>query len=204
MRVLAIVVLLMASLTAYAGQGGEGNNTGCNGQGNENSPCEGNDNGNNGNPDPTGTGVTLYDNGVTVYDGGSVSTPVTVDSRVGVTNNITTEIEAPRIPKPVPNAIAPSYGVYSNNSCLKPGGVAGSGSGFGFSLGGTKEDKNCEIRMMSDQLMRYGLEAEAIQTLCQSEYMRKAAEDVAKMRGTKSICYKHEEKKESSNDFDIY
>lgn len=201
MRVLAIVVLLMASLTAYAGQGGEGNNTGCNGQGNPNSPCEGN---HNGKPDNGGTGVTIYDDRVTIYDSGSGAAPVAVDSRVGVTNNISTEIEAPTIPKPVPNAIAPSYGVYNNNSCLKPGGVAGSGSGFGFSLGGTKEDKNCEIRMMSDQLMRYGLEAEAIQTLCQSEYMRKAAEDVAKMRGTKSICYKHEEKKKSSNDFDIY
>lgn len=60
-----LVVALVSSLflsIAYAGQGGEGNNTGCNGVGNPNSPCGGNtgggNGGNGGNGGSGGTGGT--------------------------------------------------------------------------------------------------------------------------------------------------
>jgi len=40
MKKLALAVMLVLSGTAYANSGGEGENTGCNGQGNPSSPCE--------------------------------------------------------------------------------------------------------------------------------------------------------------------
>lgn len=36
---IAGLVIGVAAVPAFAAQGGEGNNTGCNGQGNPNSPC---------------------------------------------------------------------------------------------------------------------------------------------------------------------
>ena len=52
-RWMVVVVMLAFSLPVYANGGGEGNNTGCNGQGNPNSPCE-TGGGGNGGGDPTG------------------------------------------------------------------------------------------------------------------------------------------------------
>jgi hypothetical protein len=51
--ILVILASLMLAAPVYANGGGEGNNTGCNGVGNPNSPCE-QDDGNGGGGDPTG------------------------------------------------------------------------------------------------------------------------------------------------------
>lgn len=39
--ILVLMASLMLAMPAFADQGGEGDNTGCNGQGNPNSPCDG-------------------------------------------------------------------------------------------------------------------------------------------------------------------
>src|SRR5210317_128842 len=52
-KLFMLMVMLVFSMPVYAGQGGEGDNTGCNGQGNPNSPCDNGDGGNGGG-DPTG------------------------------------------------------------------------------------------------------------------------------------------------------
>lgn len=41
MKLAIAAALLVATGSAFATKGGEGNNTGCNGQGNPNSPCQG-------------------------------------------------------------------------------------------------------------------------------------------------------------------
>jgi hypothetical protein len=199
MKTIIMIALLALAGNAYAVQGGEGNNTGCNGQGNPNSPCEGNDNGGKRNGGPDGIGFSYYGGDTAILHGGTTAT-TTVDTRV----SNSTVIEAPKLNKRVPDAIAPSIGIYNDNSCLKPRSGAGSGAGFGLSFGGTVEDKQCEIRMTADILRTFGLEDEAVQALCQSEYVQKAAEAAAKKYGKESICgpVKAPEKKES--DFDFY
>lgn len=54
-RFIALIAMFALSGAAFATNGGEGNNTGCNGQGNPNSPCQPQDNGG-GNGDPRGGG----------------------------------------------------------------------------------------------------------------------------------------------------
>lgn len=198
--IITLLLLLLSGVSnGYAGQGGEGSNTECNGVGNPNSPCTGKPH-QGGKPPTGGTPEGTGSAGATATITGGRNTEVTqTTTAMGTGGSVKIEY-----PKPVPNAYAPNIGVYSNNSCLKPGSLAGSGSGFGFSLGGTKEDKNCEIRMMSDLLKRFGMDDAALQVLCQSEYMYEAAVAVSKMRGEPNVCYKAPAKKKEKEDFDFY
>ena len=219
MNKIAIGICILFSIgMAHADQGGEPNNTGCNGVGNINSPCEGNNNGGNGGNGGDGgaggaggAGGTGIGVGVGVGQGGSAYNYVYVapgkpalqsnaqsnnqDTTVSTNNEQNTTVNytsnGSDLSKRVPNHYAPSTNnSYNAYSCLKgtSGGI--SVSGFGGSLGGYTLDKNCDVRVTSSILMDYGLDEHAIQVLCSLPDMRKADEAVASMRGTTPRCHK--------------
>ena len=81
-------------------------------------------------------------------------------------------------PKQAPGIAAPGLAA-SAIACL--GSVSGGGSvaGFGAGLGATYLDRNCEARIVADQLYRYGFRKQAVQLLINEHRMvRRAFADV--------------------------
>jgi hypothetical protein len=196
MRVIIIAMLMALSFNVYATQGGEGNNTGCNGQGNPNSPCEGNDN---------GVGTYGYPRGVGEY--GAIDARSDASASAGASsssdNNVTITEEASDLRDLAPPIAAPSMGVVGGEySCLKAysGGI--SLPGFGGVLGGMKMDKNCDARVTAKLLYGFGLSDHAIQVLCQLPSMREADNDIAKAYGVAPKCLANEP--DSTNDHNIW
>lgn len=209
------MMYMLLSIGIAQANGGEGNNTGCQGQGNPNSPCEGNDNGNNGNNGNNGdngggnSGTPPGDN-IGINNQTSNNTSVQ-DTTVSTNNEQSTIVNytsnGSDLSKRVPNHYAPSTNnSYNAYSCLKGASGGISVSGFGGSLGGYTLDKNCDIRVNSSILMDYGLDDHAIQVLCQLDDMREADKRVAEMRGTEPRCFgsKKEENKSANNVFNFY
>lgn len=197
MRVFLIAIAMMFSGMVYAGEGGEGNNTGCNGQGNPNSPCEPSDRGK-GKPSGGGTQVISIDNGYRIQPssgGGSSSSSSSADNSV----TIQSTSYGADLSKHVPDMHVPAPRTSNNAfSCLKGASGGITVSGFGGSLGGFTMDENCDARVTSNQLMDYGMEEHAIQVLCELESMREADKKVAEMRGTAPRCYQSKAKKKVS------
>jgi len=232
MKHLILVISILFSINAYAVPGGEGNNTGCNGVGNPNSPCEGNDNGggNNGGGDG-GTGGNGGEGG-SGGGGGNAIVAVDVDgfnmrphsdseakadanAQAAANSSLDAEQKViitqnrygSDLSKRVPDAYAPSTNNSTNPySCLRGASAAGSGSGVAVSFGGYMMDKNCDARVTSDQLMEYGLPDLALEVICSIDSVREADKRVVAKHNVGARCYHTEVKaqKPTASDYDIW
>lgn len=177
----------MASVPAFATRGGEGNNTGCNGQGNPNSPCVPGTTGNGGNGGAGGN-ASVHNNVRTQATARATAsarqaqaqrqTQRQVATGGAATVNVTTGggggdvISVPRERQRVPDANAPA--IWSNNPCVVglSGGVAV--AGFGASFGAGLEDRDCTRRANAQHLVAMGEREAAREVLCESAEVRAA------------------------------
>lgn len=191
----AVAASLIFASYAFAQPGGEPNNTGCQGQGNPNSPCvptSGNGGGQGGaggnalsasratarataraNARANATGGRASARG---GQGGNAAATGGAGGNASVTNNVSggsgaTYVEA-RERQRVPDASAPA--IWSNNPCMVglSGGVAV--AGFGMSLGAGIEDRDCTRRANAQHLVAMGEREAAREVLCESAEVRAA------------------------------
>jgi len=111
--VLIAVLALLGTTTVFANGGGEGNNTGCNGQGNENSPCAGttNNGGNGGN-----VGNITIKNKVKVNSKSNASVRNNVSNQNSANNegvNVSTNVQGNDVTTIIPPATTPMVGTNS-------------------------------------------------------------------------------------------
>ena len=186
-----LAVLALTAAQAFGANGGEGNNTGCNGQGNSNSPCTGDtgvftsSNGNtysfqhqrqsqgqaqsqtaNGGAGGTGTGTASA-----VANGGTGTAAATSNNSVSQSTTYTSPDSV--TVKNVPAVIPPSL-VSTSDTCMgsTSGGVAV--AGFGFSVGGTWKDDECINRLNSRELRSMGEYDAAKEVMCSNKAVRAA------------------------------
>ena len=85
-----------------------------------------------------------------------------------VTNrNITDSTQT--IKSPPPTAVAPAVTTINNDVCAVVASGAVQTQIFGFSMGGTMRDMNCERIKLSKNLYDMGMKVAAVATLCQDE-----------------------------------
>jgi len=85
-----------------------------------------------------------------------------------VTNrNITDSTQT--IKSPPPTAVAPAVTTINNDVCAVVASGAVQTQIFGFSMGGTMRDMNCERIKLSKNLYDTGMKVAAVATLCQDE-----------------------------------
>ena len=129
--ILILAALLALSAPAWAGQGGEGNNTGCNGVGNANSPCAGSggpiNNGGAGGVGHGGTGIGI---GVGIGQGGAGG------SVVGSGNSSNTNINANTNQQGQLQGQHQQAISYGSSASSSSGATSGSTSGATSSSGG--------------------------------------------------------------------
>ena len=96
-----------------------------------------------------------------------------VDGNTSTNSNSTTINSTSNVDysKFVPNAYAPPL---ATGHCMGSASAGGSGAGFGFSLGKTYIDENCNARYDAILLHEFGLGQEAILRLCQQPKMAEA------------------------------
>jgi hypothetical protein len=199
----ASTFLLAIGSAALAQPGGEGNNTNCNGQGNPNSPCvPGAGNGGQGGNASSRAAARASSRAAARANatGGRARSSATGgrggSASASVTNNITGGGGGGGYDRRVPDVSAPA--IWSNNPCVvaMSGGVAV--AGFGMSLGGGIEDRDCTRRANAQHLVSMGQHAAAKEVLCQSTEVREAfarvgqpcAQDVAQPAPMVSTTYR--------------
>ena len=79
------------------------------------------------------------------------------------------------IPRTAPDVIMPALAA-GINPCGGSRSVGGSGATFGFSIGSTARDKNCEVRALAQELAGMGYREAARQLLCQDKRVSAAYE----------------------------
>jgi hypothetical protein len=239
MKAIILIMMMVFSFGAYA-EGGEGDNTGCNGEGNPNSPCDGGDNGGGANDGGGGGGDIFNENNntndivnrntnrnnntntqgqlqgqlqgqaqvVTVKNGFSISPSTSSNSNSNSNSSsssssdnsvtITSNSYGSDVSKRVPSMGAPSVNnSYNPYSCLKGASGSIALSGFGGALSNYTMDENCDARVTSGQLMKYGMADHAIQVLCTVDSMREADAKLAEANGVAPQCI--ENRKSSNN-----
>lgn len=197
------ILVLAAALTlaagqAYAAQGGEGSNTGCNGQGNPNSPCTGttNNGGQGGSASSKSKNVNTNKN-----TNKNTNTNVGINEQYqgqtqGNANAI--RIEGDKAPEiPVSSAYAP--GLTSGiQTCLGSTSVGGQGPMVGISFGTTWRDQDCVRRLNADALYRMGLQLRDPRLLDAAVYLLSDNADVAKALKRAGLDVSESEKRESA------
>jgi hypothetical protein len=73
------------------------------------------------------------------------------------------------IKSPPPTAVAPAVTTINNDVCAVVASGAVQTQIFGFSMGGTMRDMNCERIKLSKNLFDMGMKVAAVATLCQDE-----------------------------------
>lgn len=169
------VVMLAWGGFAYAA-GGEGNNTGCNGQGNPNSPCQQvNNGGNGGNGGQGGSGGTAKSkaNATAVSVSGSTAQSnasangVYTGSYVGGDTSV--KVDGTSFERYAPGASAPALTSAGTGVCLGSVSVGLSGPMAGASFGITKVDKGCERRSGAALLYQMGFKQAAVHLLAMDD-----------------------------------
>lgn len=175
-----LVVAACAGAPAYAAQGGEGNNTGCNGQGNPNSPCEGgtvNNGGAGGSATATATAAAAASASSVSIQGqkqgqGQGQEQGQSQSYQGEQNvKVETRTDFTRYAPPVS---APALTSAGTGVCLGSVSIGLSGPMAGASFGITKVDKGCERRSASALLFQYGYKDAALRLLMKDDEVREA------------------------------
>jgi hypothetical protein len=90
------------------------------------------------------------------------------------TNNSTSDSKSyskseTEVKSPPPTAVAPSVTTINNDVCAVVASGAVQTQIFGFSMGGTMRDMNCERIKLAKNLFDMGMKVAAVATLCQDE-----------------------------------
>jgi hypothetical protein len=90
------------------------------------------------------------------------------------TNNSTSDSKSyskteTEVKSPPPTAVAPSVTTINNDVCAVVASGAVQTQIFGFSMGGTMRDLNCERIKLAKNLFDMGMKVAAVATLCQDE-----------------------------------
>lgn len=171
MKTIAMAVLIAASPGVFAAAGGEGGNTGCNGQGNPNSPCEPTDNG--GGSDPTGYGNIAKANSRSISNSNARSNSKSIGVGVGVGGDASSRSRAAGGNSNVSTNVTvegtdfDDYVASTNHispeptaPCIVTGGAHLGVPGFIGGASGGIVDRNCEMR----ENIRLGLSSDNMQT----------------------------------------
>jgi hypothetical protein len=106
--------------------------------------------------------------------------PIVTQSTNNNTNNSTSTSESTNrnysdsnststIKSPPPTAVAPAVTTINNDVCAVVASGAVQTQIFGFSMGGTMRDMNCERIKLAKNLFDMGMKVAAVATLCQDE-----------------------------------
>lgn len=190
-----VAAVLTVAVPAWAAQGGEGNNTDCNGQGNQNSPCAGNGGaGGAGGAGGTGIGVGIGKGGNAAAVGiGGNATAKSSSTSIGVVTGVVkgtqnyegysgagASVHVEGGPRQ-----APSMGVsgdVSNITCFAHVGGGATTPFGGLNVVVPKMDPGCHKLRMHNALAARGFQAEALEILMQDSDVRAAFETVRAQR----------------------
>jgi hypothetical protein len=168
--VVAVIGLAFAA-PAYAAQGGEGDNTGCNGQGNPNSPCQGTTH--NGGAGGSSTAVSVSNASAkststsgAVGIGGAAS--ASYEGYTGQSQSVRVDT-----PRQAPAVLAPALSV-SSLTCMASVSVGASTPFGGAALGVPKLDKGCEKRANAMILHTLGQSQAALRLMAQDSAVKQA------------------------------
>jgi hypothetical protein len=163
----ALVALFVAPAgLAFAAGGGEGNNTGCNGVGNPNSPCSGAAGGGGGDTGGGGgaAAATASATSSSSSSSSASATGVGVGSASSTSGGGSSDVRID-VPRQAPAAVAPGLTSAGTGVCLGSVVIAGSSPFGGLSFGITKVDPGCEQRSGAALLYQMGHPAAALRVL---------------------------------------
>jgi hypothetical protein len=99
----------------------------------------------------------------------STSTSNNTSTSTSNNTNATYSDSKSTIKSPPPTAVAPAVTTINNDVCAVVASGAVQTQIFGFSMGGTMRDMNCERIKLSKNLYDMGMKVAAVATLCQDE-----------------------------------
>ena len=155
-------------------QGGEGNNTGCNGQGNPNSPCQGGQGGAGGAGGAGGGGGTGGAGGSSASAASASAMGAGGSASYEGYQTTSVNIEGTRFDRYAPPVSAPALTAAGTGVCLGSVSIGLSGPMAGASFGITKVDKGCERRSGAALLYQMGFRDAAIRLLSNDSEIKEA------------------------------
>lgn len=99
----------------------------------------------------------------------STSNSNSTNTNISSSDSKSTSTSESTIKSPPPTAVAPSVTSINNDVCAVVASGAVQTQIFGFSMGGTMRDMNCERIKLAKNLFDMGMKVAAVATLCQDE-----------------------------------
>jgi len=99
----------------------------------------------------------------------NTNTNTNINHSTGDVTNRNISESTQTIKSPPPTAVAPAVTTINNDVCAVVASGAVQTQIFGFSMGGTMRDMNCERIKLSKNLYDMGMKVAAVATLCQDE-----------------------------------
>ena len=99
----------------------------------------------------------------------NTNTNTNINHSTGDVTNRNISDSTQTIKSPPPTAVAPAVTTINNDVCAVVASGAVQTQIFGFSMGGTMRDMNCERIKLSKNLFDMGMKVAAVATLCQDE-----------------------------------
>jgi hypothetical protein len=119
---------------------------------------------------------TILSLALTLFAAAAAAQPIVTESTNNNTsNNVNRSTSDSRsvsettLKQPPPTAVAPAVTTINNDVCAVVASGAVQTQIFGFSMGGTMRDMNCERIKLSKNLFDMGMKVAAVATLCQDE-----------------------------------
>ena len=104
-----------------------------------------------------------------VTDSTSRSTSTSNNTNTNISDSRSVSDSTQTLRSPPPTAVAPAVTTINNDVCAVVASGAVQTQIFGFSMGGTMRDMNCERIKLSKNLFDMGMKVAAVATLCQDE-----------------------------------
>jgi hypothetical protein len=99
----------------------------------------------------------------------NTNTNTNINHSTGDVTNRNISDSTQTVKSPPPTAVAPAVTTINNDVCAVVASGAVQTQIFGFSMGGTMRDMNCERIKLSKNLFDMGMKVAAVATLCQDE-----------------------------------
>jgi hypothetical protein len=99
----------------------------------------------------------------------STSASTSVNNNTNTNKSYSDSNSTSTVKSPPPTAVAPAVTTINNDVCAVVASGAVQTQIFGFSMGGTMRDMNCERIKLSKNLFDMGMKVAAVATLCQDE-----------------------------------
>jgi hypothetical protein len=99
----------------------------------------------------------------------STSTSTSNNTNTNISDSRSVSDSTQTVKSPPPTAVAPAVTTINNDVCAVVASGAVQTQIFGFSMGGTMRDMNCERIKLAKNLFDMGMKVAAVATLCQDE-----------------------------------